>query len=142
MKEELQKLIEIINCNDYEQITNELRAKTEEIATIIRKKMKQLDIVDEMINVANLNLKIVSGRTNVGYYEYLALCDDYDVLYCIDGQYDGFVHGDFNVRAIKATNEMCIDFLNKSKEIIVYLGDVENELVKKVKEAIRNAAIF
>lgn len=132
----MKTLEEIIKRDDYKRLTSQMRERVEELAEKIRFKMNYLDLKE--LAVKNTHLYVVSGRTKCGYYEYLALNEN-DVYYCIDGAYSGYIHGDFFHYCRTATNDMCLKFLNVSKEIFNYLDGVENEKVKDIEDALMRA---
>jgi len=136
----MKTLDEIIKRDDYKKMTSQLRERTEELAYKIRNKMVQLDLKSVYKPAKGVVLHVVSGRSNVGSYHYLAVVEDEHgyAHYCIDGAYSGYVHGDFNCRVITASNAQCLKFLNAAKEIVEWLDRVESEKTSEIESALEN----
>lgn len=128
---------EILKRDDYKKLVPALRDRAKEIARLIRGKM--LDLDEGRITFNGLNLYIVQSRTNCGSYEYLAIDEeDSDLLYCLDGAFSGYIHGDFNHPCYAASNNRMLDFLNNAKGIIEMLDEIETEKMKSITEALKN----
>lgn len=136
---------EIINRDDYTRLTKTLKDRTEEIAVKVKRKMKDLDLDEMIINGFKIVVKKYSAdygqyhsdKLSIerycpvdydgGYYEYLSLED-------INESY--YLAGDYNCRIIGASNKDALKFLNSAKKIFEYLDDTESEQVNDVTKAL------
>lgn len=136
---------EIINRDDYARLTKTLKDRTEEIAVKVRRKMKDLDLDEMIINGLKIVVKKYSANQGQyhfdnlsierycpvdydgGYYEYLSLEDINESYYAYD---------DFKCKIEGASNKQALKFLNAAKNIFGYLDDTESEQVNDVTKAL------
>ena len=137
---------EILKRDDYARLTKTLKDRTEEIAVKVRRKMKDLDIDEMIINGFKIVVKKYSAdngqyhfdnlsikqyctdyRNDGGYYEYLSLEDINESYYAYD---------DFKCKIEGASNKQALKFLNSAKKIFEYLDDTESEQVNDVTKAL------
>ena len=131
----MKKLQQIIDRKDYERMTEKLRNHTEEFAEIVRRKMRELGLTDEYEPSKGIVITLKEGKTRVGYYSYLAFVKD-GICYCLDGRFDGYIHGDFNHYAKAANNAMCLLFLNAARNILEWLSNIETEKTEEIEQAV------
>lgn len=136
---------EIINRDDYTRLTKALKDRTEEIAVKVKRKMKDLDLDEMIINGFKIVVKKYSAdygqyhsdKLSIerycpvdydgGYYEYLSL-EDINESYYLAGDYKCKIEG--------ASNKQALKFLNSAKKIFEYLDDTESEQVNDVTNAL------
>lgn len=138
---------EIINRDDYTRLTKALKDRTEEIAVKVKRKMKDLDLDEMIINGFKIVVKKYSAdygqyhsdKLSIerycpvdydgGYYEYLSL-EDINESYYLAGDYKCKIEG--------ASNKQALKFLNSAKKIFEYLDDTESEQVNDVTKALED----
>ena len=150
----MKTLDEILKRNDYCRLTENLKERVEEIAGRIRKKMTELDIDNDdafwngEIGVDTVTVRIVDKKSSAGTYSYLAIKRSVDEEYngtpiygyfsLEDIDKDFYYSGDFNARVQGASNSEALAFLNVAKKFIQGLGEVEQEKVTAIKNALEN----
>ena len=138
---------EIINRDDYTRLTKALKDRTEEIAVKVKRKMKDLDLDEMIINGFKIVVKKYSAdygqyhsdKLSIerycpvdydgGYYEYLSLEDINESYYAYD---------DFKCKIEGASNKQALKFLNAAKKIFEYLDNTESEQVNDVTKALED----
>lgn len=158
MKNTTTTLDEILGRNDYCRLTATLKERVEEIASRVRQKMVELDIDNDdafwngEIGVDTVTVRIVDKKSSVGTYSYLAIKREVDAEYDSTPIYsyfsledidrDFYYSGDFNARVQGASNKEALAFLNVAKKFIQGLGEIEQEKVKAIENALENNKSF
>lgn len=142
-------LNEILARDDYKRMTENLKSVTEEVAEGIRKKMDELDIINNNefdngeIGFGNVVVRSDSVRSNSGFTrEFLAIkrVDEKDGfvtwrnLEDIGNSY--YFTGDFNAKIYGASNKEALAFLNVARQLIIGLGKVEQKQADEIQQAI------
>lgn len=142
-------LNEILARDDYKRMTENLKSVTEEVADGIRKKMDELDIINNTefdngeIGFGNVVVRSDGVRTNSGFTrEFLAIkrVDEKDgfvtwrSLEDIGESY--YYTGDFNAKIYGASNKEALAFLNVARQLIISLGKVEQKQADEIQQAI------
>ena len=142
-------LNEILAKDDYKRMTENLKSVTEEVADEIRKKMDELDIINNTefdngeIGFGNVVVRSDSVRTNSGFTR------DFLAIKRVDEK-DGFVTwrsledigesyyytGDFNAKIYGASNKEALAFLNVARQLIIGHGKVEQKQADEIQKAI------
>ena len=140
---------EILARDDYKRMTENLKSVTEEVAEGIRKKMDELDIINNTefdngeIGFGNVVVRSDSVRSNSGFTrEFLAIkrVDEKDgfvtwrSLEDIGDSY--YFTGDFNAKIYGASNKEALAFLNVARQLIIGLGKVEQKQADEIQQAI------
>ena len=140
---------EILARDDYKRMTENLKSVTEEVAEGIRKKMDELDIINNTefdngeIGFGNVVVRSDSVRSNSGFTrEFLAIkrVDEKDgfvtwrSLEDIGDSY--YFTGDFNAKIYGASNNEALAFLNVARQLIIGLGKVEQKQADEIQQAI------
>lgn len=140
---------EILARDDYKRMTENLKSVTEEVAEGIRKKMDELDIINNTefdngeIGFGNVVVRSDSVRSNNGFTrEFLAIkrVDEKDgfvtwrSLEDIGDSY--YFTGDFNAKIYGASNKEALAFLNVARQLIIGLGKVEQKQADEIQQAI------
>ena len=140
---------EILARDDYKRMTENLKSVTEEVAEGIRKKMDELDIINNTefdngeIGFSNVVVRSDSVRSNSGFTrEFLAIkrVDEKDgfvtwrSLEDIGDSY--YFTGDFNAKIYGASNKEALAFLNVARQLIIGLGKVEQKQADEIQQAI------
>lgn len=140
---------EILARDDYKRMTENLKSVTEEVAEGIRKKMDELDIINNTefdngeIGFGNVVVRSDSVRSNSGFTrEFLAIkrVDEKDgfvtwrSLEDIRNSY--YFTGDFNAKIYGASNKEALAFLNVARQLIIGLGKVEQKQADEIQQAI------
>lgn len=140
---------EILARDDYKRMTENLKSVTEEVAEGIRKKMDELDIINNTefdngeIGFGNVVVRSDSVRSNSGFTrEFLAIkrVDEKDgfitwrSLEDIGNSY--YFTGDFNAKIYGASNKEALAFLNVARQLIIGLGKVEQKQADEIQQAI------
>ena len=141
-------LNQILARDDYKRLTESLKEKVFEVAKSIRRKMDELDVsgdyCDGGLSAEGVNVVIAHlGYGDSGYYDCLVMESrnedfGFPVWHCLEDvgtvrQEDRgyFVDGE-------ATNKERLAFLNASKKLIIKLGEIEQENVEIVQNALDN----
>lgn len=140
---------EILARDDYKRMTENLKSVTEEVAEGIRKKMDELDIINNTefdngeIGFGNVVVRSDSVRSNSGFTrKFLAIkrVDEKDgfvtwrSLEDIGNSY--YFTGDFNAKIYGASNKEALTFLNVARQLIIGLGKVEQKQADEIQQAI------
>ena len=140
---------EILARDDYKRMTENLKSVTEEVAEKIRKKMDELDIINNTefdngeIGFGNVVVRSDSVRSNSGFTrKFLAIkrVDENDgfvtwrSLEDIGNSY--YFTGDFNAKIYGASNKEALAFLNVARQLIIGLGKVEQKQADEIQHAI------
>lgn len=140
---------EILARDDYKRMTENLKSVTEEVAEGIRKKMDELDIINNTefdngeIGFGNVVVRSDSVRSNSGFSrKFLAIkrVDEKDgfvtwrSLEDIGNSY--YFTGDFNAKIYGASNKEALAFLNVARQLIIGLGKVEQKQADEIQQAI------
>ena len=140
---------EILARDDYKRMTENLKSVTEEVAEGIRKKMDELDIINNTefdngeIGFGNVIVRSDSVRSNSGFTrKFLAIkrVDEKDgfvtwrSLEDIGNSY--YFTGDFNAKIYGASNKEALAFLNVARQLIIGLGKVEQKQAEEIQQAI------
>lgn len=140
---------EILARDDYKRMTENLKSVTEEVAEGIRKKMDELDIINNTefdngeIGFGNVVVRSDSVRSNSGFTrEFLAIkrVDEKDgfvtwrSLEDIGDSY--YFTGDFNAKIYGASNKEALAFLNVARQLIIGLGKVEQKQADEIQQEI------
>lgn len=143
-------LDEILNRNDYVRLSESLKEQTKEIAKRIRRKMEDLDLINDdsffngEIGADGVTVCVKSRKSNAGSYEYLAIkrkgeyYGEAEWYSLEDVGKDYYFAGDFNAEIVGASNKEALAFLNVAKKLIEGLGEVEDKLVNNVQTALKN----
>ena len=136
---------EIINRDDYTRLTKTLKDRTEEIAVKVKRKMKDLDLDEMIIN----GFKIVVKKYSADYGQYHSdkLSIERHCVYNYNEEYNEYVSledinesyylaGDYKCWITGASNKEALKFLNSAKTIFEYLDDTESEQVNDVTKAL------
>ena len=142
-------LNEILARDDYKRMTENLKSVTEEVAEGIRKKMDELDIINNTefdngeIGFGNVVVRSDSVRSNSGFTrKFLAIkrVDEKDGfvtwrnLEDIGNSY--YFTGDFNAKIYGASKKEALAFLNVARQLIIGLGKVEQKQADEIQQAI------
>ena len=142
-------LNEILARDDYKRMTENLKSVTEEVAEGIRKKMDELDIINNTefdngeIGFGNVVVRLDSVRSNSGFTrKFLAIkrVDEKDgfvtwrSLEDIGNSY--YFTGDYNAKIYGASNKEALAFLNVARQLIIGLGKVEQKQADEIQQAI------
>jgi hypothetical protein len=140
---------EILARDDYKRMTENLKSVTEEVAEGIRKKMDELDIINNTefdngeIGFGNVVVRSDSVRSNSGFTrKFLAIkrVDEKDgfitwrSLEDIGDSY--YFTGDLNAKIYGASNKEALAFLNVARQLIIGLGKVEQKQADEIQQAI------
>lgn len=140
---------EILAKDDYKRMTENLKSVTEEVAEGIRKKMDELDIINNTefdngeIGFGNVVVRSDSVRSDSGSTrKFLAIkrVDEKDgfvtwrSLEDIGDSY--YFTGDFNAKIYGASNKEALAFLNVARQLIIGLGKVEQKQADEIQQAI------
>ena len=140
---------ENIARDDYKRMTENLKSVTEEVAEGIRKKMDELDIINNTefdngeIGFGNVVVRSDSVRSNSGFTrKFLAIkrVDEKDgfvtwrSLEDIGDSY--YFTGDFNAKIYGTSNKEALAFLNVARQLIIGLGKVEQKQADEIQQAI------
>lgn len=140
---------EILARDDYKRMTENLKSVTEEVAEGIRKKMDELDIINNTefdngeIGFGNVVVRSDSVRSNSGFTrKFLAIkrVDEKDgfvtwrSLEDIGDSY--YFTGDFNAKIYGTSNKEALAFLNVARQLIIGLGKVEQKQADEIQQAI------
>lgn len=140
---------EILARDDYKRMTENLKSVTKEVAEGIRKKMDELNIINNTefdngeIGFGNVVVRSDSVRSNSGFTrEFLAIkrVDEKDgfvtwrSLEDIGDSY--YFTGDFNAKIYGASNKEALAFLNVARQLIIGLGKVEQKQADEIQQAI------
>lgn len=129
--------LKVLKRDDYVRLSAKMRERVEQLACKVRDKMYDLDMKSEIYcPTGTFELTVISGHTSVGYYSYLGIRLHEREWHVLDGSFDGYIHGDFNHRAVKCTNEECLEFLNAANEVFDWLDSAEDEKVESINEAL------
>lgn len=129
-------LDEILARDTYQKLTPVLRGRAREIAGRIKNKMLSIEVNEIALN--GISLCIMRGRTNYGYYEYLAIANN-SKFYCVDGAFSGYIHGDYNHPCSAASNEDVLSFLSNARGFIEALGKIETEKARTLRGALEDS---
>ncbi len=144
---ENEKLLKVLERNDYKRLTKELAEKCEELADIIIDKMIELEIKE--LDILKLKKVSVSGFT-----EYFLVIEDCrrsnDDCYLKDSgalnvckisrglNANGYYFaGNFNYRIDFASNDEALYFLNNAKKYLDLLDKIETKKSEKFKESLK-----
>lgn len=133
----MKTLDEILARDSYQKLTTVSRGRAREIAGRIKNKMLSLEVNEITLN--GISLCIMRGRTNYGYYEYLAINTDDSNFYCIDGAFNGYIHGDYNHPCSAASNKDVLSFLNNARGFIEALGKIETGKARTLRKALEDS---
>ena len=142
-------LNEILARDDYKRMTENLKSVSEEVADKIRKKMDELDILNNTefdngeIGFGNVVVRSDSVRANCGSTRNFLAIKRVD-------EKDGFVTwrsledigesyyyaGDFNAKIYGASNKEALAFLNVARKLIIGLNKVEQKQADEIQQAI------
>lgn len=144
-------LNQILARDDYKRMTAALKEKVEEVATRIRQKMDELDIIDDdnfdngEIGVDDVVVRSMRVHSNSGFtYEFLGIKryeHEYNHTYWasledIDRTF--YFCNDYNAKVYGATNREALAFLNVAAKLITGLGEVEEKQVNDIQKALNN----
>lgn len=144
-------LNQILARDDYKRMTAALKEKVEEVATRIRQKMDELDIIDDdnfdngEIGVDDVVVRSMRVHSNSGFtYEFLGIKryeHEYNHTYWasledIDRTF--YFCNDYNAKVYGATNREALAFLNVAAKLITSLGEVEEKQVNDIQKALNN----
>lgn len=144
-------LNKILAKDDYKRMTENLKSVTEEVADKIRKKMDELDIINNTefdngeIGFGNVVVRSDSVRTNSGFTR------DFLAIKRVDEK-DGFVTwrsledigesyyytGDFTAKIYGASSKEALAFLKVARQLIIGLGKVEQKQADEIQQGIDN----
>lgn len=147
---------EILNRNDYQRMTVQLKERVQEIAFRMRLKLVELDLEDEEVGVAvkgmnGCNADYVAVRyasvcsNSCGSYDYLGIdvSDNEDKRYgctCLhsleDINKDYYYAQDFTAHVRGASNKEALRFLNAAPQLFKLLDEIEEKQVQVVKDAL------
>lgn len=140
---------EILARDDYKRMTENLKSVTEEVAEGIRKKMDELDIINNTefdngeIGFGNVVVRSDSVRSNSGFTrEFLAIKrvdekDGFATWRSLEDIGDSYYFtGDFNAKIYGASNKEALAFLNVARQLIIGLGKVEQKQADEIQQAI------
>lgn len=140
---------EILARDDYKRMTENLKSVTEEVAEGIRKKMDELDIINNTefdngeIGFGNVVVRSDSVRSNNGFTrEFLAIKrvdekDGFVTWRSLENIGDSYYFtGDFNAKIYGASNKEALAFLNVARQLIIGLGKVEQKQADEIQQAI------
>lgn len=144
-------LNKVLARDDYKRMTENLKSVVEEVAVKIRKKMDELDIINNTefdngeIGFGNVVVRSESVRSNSGFTrEFLAIkrVDEkngfttWRSLNDIEGTY--YFCGDFNAKIYGASRKEALAFLNVARYLIIGLGKVEQKQADEIQQTIDN----
>lgn len=144
-------LNQILARDDYKRMTAALKEKVEEVATRIRQKMDELNIIDDdnfdngEIGVDDVVVRSMRVHSNSGFtYEFLGIKryeHEYNHTYWasledIDRTF--YFCNDYNAKVYGATNREALAFLNVAAKLITDLGEVEEKQVNDIQKALNN----
>ena len=142
-------LNEILARDDYKRMTENLKSVVEEIARGIRKKMDELDIINNTefdngeIGFGNVVVRSDSVRSNNGFTrEFLSIKGIDEKGGCVtwrsleDVGYSYYFTGDFNAKICGASDKEALAFLNVARQLIIGLGKVEQKQADEIQQAI------
>lgn len=147
---------EILNRNDYQRMTAQLKERVEEIAHKVRIKLIELDLEDEEVgisikdahgcNVDYVVLRCASVTSNsCGSYEFLGIDvssneDNRHGCTCLhsleDINKDYYYAQDFTAHVRGASNKEALRFLNAAPQLFKLLDGIEEKQVQVVKDAL------
>lgn len=134
---ENEKLLKVLERNDYKRLTKELADYCETYASLIKEKMKELDLKELE------DLVIVKVSANNFYTDYLAFGDYYshggDLECCRAGRSSNgdYFAGNFNCWISYAKNNEALKFLNNLKHYLKLLDEIETKKSEKIKETLK-----
>ena len=147
---------EILNRNDYQRMTVQLKERVQEIAHKVRLKLVELDLEDEEVgisikdangcNVDYVVLRCASITSNsCGNYDFLGIDvssneDSRNGWTCLhsleDINKDYYYAQDYNAPIHGATNKEALRFLNAAPQLFKMLDEVEEKQVQDVKDVL------
>lgn len=147
---------EILNRNDYQRMTVQLKERVQEIAHKMRLKLVELDLEDEEVGVAlkgtngcdadYVAVRYASVSSNsCGSYYYLGIdvSDNEDKRHgctCLhsleDINKDYYYAQDFTAHVRGASNKEALRFLNAAPQLFELLAEIEEIQVQVVKDAL------
>lgn len=147
---------EILNRNDYQRMTVQLKERVQEIAFRMRLKLVELDLEDEEVGVAvkgmnGCNADYVAVRyasvcsNSCGSYDYLGIDvsdneDKRNGCTCLhsleDINKDYYYAQDFTAHVRGASNKEALRFLNAAPQLFKLLDEIEEKQVQVVKDAL------
>lgn len=144
----MKTVTEIIERNDYKRLTPSLKERTEEVAEIIRKKMRQLHIDNIKLDEDNVTLKFETFNANCGSsYTCLMLLRgvEYDDWYEKNVEkyvsiesigHSWYYGGDYDCYIVGANYKEALKFLNNANSIMQQLDKIETKQVEEVNKAL------
>ena len=147
---------EILNRNDYQRMTAQLKERVEEIAHKVRLKLVELDLEDEEVgitvkdangcNVDYVVVRCASITSNsCGSYDFLGIdvSNNEDKRYgwsCLhsleDINKDYYYAQDYTAPVHGASNKEALRFLNAAPQLFKLLDETEDKQVQDVKDAL------
>lgn len=147
---------EILNRNDYQIMTAQLKERVEEIAHKVRLKLVELDLEDKELgitikdangcNVDYVVLHCASVTSNsCGSYEFLGIDvssneenrNGWRCLHSLeDVNKDYYYAQDYNAPVHGASNKEALRFLNAAPQLFKSLDEIEEKQVQAVKDAL------
>lgn len=144
-------LNQILAPDDYKRMTAALKEKVEEVATRIRQKMDEIDIIDDdnfdngEIGVDDVVVRSMRVHSNSGLtYEFLGIKRyeyEYSHTYWAsleDIERTFYFCNDYNAKVYGATNKEALAFLNVAAKLITGLGEVKEKQVNDIQKALNN----
>ena len=142
--EKFKELEKVIERNDYKKLTVQLAEKCEELADLIMDKMLELDLY-ELDDLVIKTVKTYNGKT----MDYLVIENDDGFNYYCSGALNycsathdnesGFYYKNDSRCFIKyAGNYFALHFVNKAKNYLRLLDDIETKKCEQIENALKN----
>lgn len=126
----MRTLDEILKRDDYSRLTEQLKERVKEIAKNIRIKMYQLDLDC----LGDICIRTVTSH-RCGYSDdFLATSEGHD-LESVNHSY--YYCNDYSLYVKGASNKEAIGFLNRVKQYIEMLDEIETEKSQKIEKALQ-----
>lgn len=148
----MKTLTDIIERNDYKRLTPSLKERTEEVAEIIRKKMRQLSLDKIDLDEDKVSLRIKTFKANCGssytclmlvrsVEYYTVVTDDHEEKYenlvsLEDIGCEYYYQRDYNCYIIGANYREALNFLNKANSIMQHLDKIETAQTDEVNKVL------
>ncbi|CDD32341.1 unknown [Bacteroides sp. CAG:714] len=125
----MKTLDEILKRDDYSRLSERLKERVEELAKKIRIKMYQLDLD----SLGDIHIRTVTSH-RCGYSEdFLATNEGHD-LESVNRSY--YYCNDYSLYVKGASNKEALGFLNRIKQYIETLDEIETEKSQAIEKAL------
>lgn len=129
---------EIVNNENYTRLNEALRDRSVEIAEIVRKEMRKLNIIEIG------DYKIIEVKSHSGFYnEYLGIITEGEYGYkyvSLEDRKSFYYAGDFNCWIEAAKTQDRIQFLNAAKAIFEKIDKIKENRCKTIESLLNETS--